>query len=116
MHMDSRNVDIVLVRMDKIGDLVLSLPVDEHPVFKGARVHWFISAGLGFVTSQAAPQRVSSEYKRSFSPFEFARMVKWLRANRPRTIVLLHNPWWVSCAAWFAGVPERMGRKSQWHS
>jgi len=68
--------------------------------------------GLGFVTSQAAPQRPSSEFKRGFSLPEFLRMVRWLRANRPRTIVLLHNPWWVSCAAWFAGVPERWPRVS----
>lgn len=114
--MDKRNVDIVLVRMDKIGDLVVSLPVDEHPVFQGARVHWFISSGLGFVTSQAVPQRASSEYKRGFSVAQFFRMVKWLRENNPRTIVLLHTPWWVSMAAWWAGVPERMGRLSQWHS
>ncbi|MGZ3723799.1 MAG: glycosyltransferase family 9 protein, partial [Bdellovibrionales bacterium] len=114
--MDRRNVDIVLVRMDKIGDLVLSLPVDEHPVFQSSRVHWFISSGLGWVTSQALPQRAFSEFKRGFSPFEFMKMYKWLRANQPQTIVLLHNPWWVSCAAWLAGVPERMGRQSQWHS
>lgn len=114
--MDKRNVDIVLVRMDKIGDLVVSLPVDEHPVFAGRRVHWFISKGLAFVAEQAAPKRQAVEFKRSFSPFEFVRMVNWLKKHQPQTIVLLHCPWWVSMAAWWADVPERIGRKSQWHS
>lgn len=114
--MDKRNVDIVLVRMDKIGDLVVSLPVDEHPVFGGQRVHWFISKGLSFITEQAAPKRHSTEFKRGFSIFEFFRMVNWLKRNNPQTAVLLHCPWWVSLAFWMAGVPERMGRKSQWHS
>lgn len=114
--MDRRNVDIVLVRMDKIGDLVLTMPVDEHPALGGRREHWFISQGMGFVPENALPQRAYSEFKRRFSPWEFMRMVKWLRENRPRTIVLLHNPWWVSCAAWWCGVPERIGRLSQWHS
>lgn len=114
MFMDKRNIDIVLVRMDKIGDLVLTLPVDEHPVFQGARVHWFISSGLGFVPAQAVPQRAFTEFKRSF--FEFFRMVKWLRENRPRSMVMLHAPWWVSLAAWWTAVPERIGRRSQWHS
>jgi heptosyltransferase I len=114
--MDRKNADIVLVRMDKIGDLVLTLPVDEHPALQGSHVHWFISSGLGFVTAQASPLRASTEFKRRFSPIEFMRMVTWFRENRPRTVVLLHNPWWVACAAWFAGVPERMGRLSQWHS
>jgi len=114
--MDKRNVDIVLVRMDKIGDLVVSLPVDEHPVFAGRRVQWFISKGLAFVPEQAAPKRQALEFKRGFSPFEFFRMVNWLKKNRPQTIVLLHAPWWVSFAAWWADVPERLGRKSQWHA
>jgi heptosyltransferase I len=116
MHMDRRNADIVLVRMDKIGDLVLTLPVDEHPALQGFRVHWFISTGMDFVTAQASPRRESSAYRRRFSFPALLRMVKWLRANQPRTIVLLHNPWWVSLAAWWAGVPERIGRRSQWHS
>ncbi len=114
--MDSRNVDIVLVRMDKIGDLVVSLPVDEHPVFAGQRVHWFITQGLGFVPQQSQPKRIAHEFRRGFSAFEFFRMVRWLNGHRPQTIVLMHCPWWVSLAAWFAGVPERMGRLSQWHS
>ena len=114
--MDSGNVDIVLVRMDKIGDLVVSLPVDEHPVFAAQRVHWLITKGLGFVAEQAQPKRSAHEFKRGFSPGEFFRLVRWLNTNRPQTIVLLHCPWWVSMAAWFAGVPERIGRLSQWHS
>ena len=116
MHMDRRNIDILLVRMDKIGDLVLSMPVDGHPALGGQREHWFISSGMAFVPENALPRRSYTEFKRGFSPFEFMRMVKWLRENRPRTVVLLHNPWWVSFAAWLAGVPERMGRLSQWHS
>jgi len=114
--MANRNVDILLIRMDKLGDLVVSLPVDEHPALAGAKVHWFVTKGLSFITEQAAPKRQSSEYKRGFSPFEFWRMVKWIQRNNPQTAVMLHNPWWVSMAAWFAGVPERIGRRSQWHS
>ncbi len=114
--MDKRNVDIVLVRMDKIGDLVVSLPVDEHPVFAGRKVQWFITKGLSFVTNQSIPKRSALEFKRGFSPFQFLRMYHWLKQQQPQTIVLLHNPWWVSMAAWLAGVPERIGRLSQWHS
>ncbi len=114
--MDKRKVDIVLVRMDKIGDLVVSLPVDAHPALGGSQVTWFISRGLGFITDQAAPRRTAVEFSRPFSPLEFYRMYQWLKAEKPQTIVLLHNPWWVSMAAWLAKVPERIGRLSQWHS
>src|SRR5690554_4522799 len=102
--------------MDKIGDLVLTLAVDEHPAFAGRRVHWFISQGLGFIAQQAAPKRQATEFKRGFTPLRFWRMVRWLKKNRPQTAILLHVPWWVSMATWWAEVPERIGRKSQWHS
>lgn len=114
--MDKRIIDIVIVRMDKIGDLVVSLPVDEHPVFAGQRVHWLVTKGLSFVTDQAVPKRSASEFKRRFAPMDFWRLYTWLKRNNPRSIVLLHSPWWVSMAAWLAGVPERIGRLSQWHS
>ncbi len=114
--MDKRNVDIVLVRMDKIGDLIVSLPVDQHPAFGGQRVHWFITSGLSFITEQASPKRQTTEFKRRFSPFEFLKMVRWFRRQNPQVVVMLHNPWWVSLAAWWADVPERIGRRSQWHS
>jgi heptosyltransferase I len=114
--MDKGNVDIVLVRMDKIGDLVVSLPVDEHPAIKGMKFIWFITKGMGFIAEQAAPKRPAEEFKRGFSPFEFFRMVAWFKHHQPRTVVLLHCPWWVSMAAWYAEVPERIGRQSQWHS
>jgi heptosyltransferase I len=109
-------VDTVLVRMDRIGDLVVSLPVDEHPALGGQNVHWFITKGLSFVAEQAQPRRNFTEFSRGFSLFEIGRMVKWLKTNKPQQIVLLHAPWWVSLAAWIANVPIRMGRKSQWHS
>jgi ADP-heptose:LPS heptosyltransferase len=115
--MDKRNIDTVLIRMDKIGDLVVTLPVDEHPAFSGQRVHWLITRGLSFVGEQAAPKRAVTEFKRGFGlGGELFRMVRWFKRNNPRTVVLLHNPWWVGFAAWLAGVPERIGRLSQWHS
>ncbi len=114
--MDNRIIDIVLVRMDKIGDLVVSLPVDEHPAFAGQRVHWIVTKGLSFIAEQAVPKRTVTEFKRRFSPADCIRLINWFRRNNPRTVVLLHTPWWVSFAAWAARVPERMGRLSQWHS
>lgn len=109
-------VDTVLVRMDKIGDLVLSMASDQHPAVRGGRTHWFVTRGLGLIAERAEPRRRATEFTRAFSFREFVRMVRWLKHHQPRTIILLHNPWWVSAAAWWAGVPERIGRLSQWHS
>lgn len=108
--------DVVLIRMDKIGDLVVTLPVDTHPALGGRRRHWFITQGLGFIPTQAEVPRDYSEFKRGFSPWRFFRVVRRLRALAPEITISLHTPWWVNMAAWWAGVPIRMGRKSQWHS
>src|SRR5262249_13897830 len=99
--MDKRIIDTVLIRMDKIGDLVVPLPVDEHPVFAGQRVHWLITKGLSFVGEQAAPKRAVTEFRRGFGiGGEMWRMVRWFKRHNPRTVVLLHTPWWVGLAAW----------------
>lgn len=102
--------------MDRIGDLVVSLPVDRHPALGDQRVHWFITKGLGFVAEQAQPRREFTEFSRRFSIFEIFRMIRWFKAHKPFQVIVLHAPWWVTFCAWMAGVPIRMGRKSQWHS
>lgn len=109
-------VDTVLVRMDRIGDLVVSLPTDTHPGLRDQRITWFITKDLGFIPDNAEPKRNYLEFSRRFSIFEFFRMIRWFKSNHPHQVIFLHSPWWVSLAAWTAGVPVRMGRKSQWHS
>jgi heptosyltransferase I len=109
-------IDTVLIRMDRIGDLVVSLPVDAHPALADQRIHWFITNGLSFVAEQSQPRRNYTEFKRSLSIVQIFRMLRWLRSNKPQQAILLHAPWWVSWTVWLAGVPIRVGRKSQWHS
>lgn len=109
-------IETVLIRMDRMGDLVLSLPADSHPALGGQNVHWLITKGLGFIAEQAQPRRAYTEFSRRFSVFELVRMVRWFKTQKPLQVVILHAPWWVSLAAWMAGIPIRIGRKSQWHS
>jgi ADP-heptose:LPS heptosyltransferase len=113
---ESRQSHTVMVRMDKMGDLVLSLPCDQHPALKERDVHWAITKGLEFVAEQALPKRKYTSFSRNFSPLGFLRFKSWLQSVNPLQIVILHAPWWVSCAAWWAGVPVRIGPLSQWHS
>lgn len=113
---EPRQAHSVLVRMDKIGDLVLSLPTDTHPALVERNVHWAITKGLEFVAEQALPKRKYTSFPRHFSPVGFFRFVYWLKGLNPLQVVLLHAPWWVSMACWWAGVPVRIGPLSQWHS
>lgn len=108
--------NVVLVRMDKIGDLVLSLPADELPIFAQAKKHWFISSGMEFIADHASPPRIYTAFKKWWSWAEFCRMIRLLRQLKPQMVIVLYAPWWVGLAALLARVNVRIGRLSQWHS
>lgn len=102
----------VYIRIDRMGDLVLTLPVDEG----SPDIHWFIPKGLGFLLNMSIPERKHTEFNREFSWPEFKRMVQVLRELKPQRVVIFHAPTWVYFAVRLAGVPERFGRLSQWYS
>lgn len=111
---------ILFVRMDRIGDLVLSLPADgqfqELPDVGEREVDWWISEGLGFVTDHAVPRRRVREMKSKIRFREFKVFLREVKARKYQMAVVLHAPWWVSALMWFARIPNRLGPRSQWHS
>lgn len=107
---------VLFVRMDRIGDLILTLPADQHPIFKNAETTWFISHGLGFVAQNAVPKRSFFEWKKEFSFAQFFLFVKKVRKLNPDVSVSFHSPWWVTLALFLARVPRRVGVLSSWHS
>lgn len=106
---------ILLIRLDRIGDLVSTLPVDEHPALKGQPMMWFISKGLGFIPKNAVPERRFQEWPTKITFGEFFKFVKSIRTLKPKVAIAFHAPWWVSLALVLAGVPQRVGPASQWH-
>lgn len=105
---------LLFVRLDRIGDLVLTLPVDE--ALPEAEVHWWIPQGLSFVTRSARPRRHATETPRRIDFREFLRCLREVRSQRYDAAVVFHAPWWVSCLLWLARIPIRAGVRSQWHS
>jgi ADP-heptose:LPS heptosyltransferase len=104
----------VFVRMDRIGDLVLTAPCDEG--LRDVEVDWFVTKGTGFVLAHSQPPRRYHEFQKSFSIRNFLHLTGILLRLRPDGILIFHAPWWVSLAAFLARVPVRCGRRSQWHS
>ena len=102
--------------MDRIGDLILTLPVDQLPQLKGSEVNWIITRGLSPFAAQAVPARKFTEFPVQFSATNFLSMLRHLRRANYDLAVVFHAPWWVSLALWIAQVPARVGVKSQWHS
>src|SRR4051812_16794654 len=104
----------LFVRLDRIGDLVLTLPVEQK--LDLLSVHWWIPYGLGFVTKSAKPARNTKEIRSSLSISEFFGLLKQVRADKYSAAVVFHAPWWVGFMLWLARIPIRVGVRSQWHS
>lgn len=107
---------ICLIRLDKIGDLVCTLPVDEVPWLQGSQIRWVIAQGLGFVTSHAQPGRRFLQLNKNNKWESFLTLRRHLREEKFQAAVSFQAPWWVSLALWLEGVPIRAGVQSQWHS
>lgn len=105
---------ILLIRLDRIGDLVLTLPVDES--LENTRAHWWIPPGLSFITNAASPRRDALEVARPIDFRRFLELLKRVREEHYDAAIVFHAPWWVSCLLWLARVPIRGGVRSQWHS
>ena len=108
---------VLFIRMDRIGDLVLTLAADS--VFDGASVSpvdWWIAPNTGFIADHAVPRRRVREMKMSVQNSEFKQLLRELKSRAYKTAVVFHAPWWVSMLLWLARIPNRVGVKSQWHT
>lgn len=99
-------------RTDKIGDTVLSLPLDElvRNELQNHRVRWFLHSSTLFLAEKSEPKRQAKTLPK------FWELVKLAREEKPKAAVVLQAQWWVSLALLLGGVPLRAGRLSQWHS
>lgn len=106
----------LLVRLDKIGDLISTLPVDELEQFKGHEVHWVIAKGLGFLPKNAKPQRSFSEIDLGKSRQARQQLREIIQREKPDAAIVFYAPWWASWVLASEKVEKRFGRLSQWHS
>ncbi len=110
------NKKVLLIRTDRIGDLVLSLPVDESLARLSYQTEWWIAEGLDFIPSNALPVRKTLQIKKAFAFEEFKRLYQLLRVSKYSMAIVFHAPWWIALLLFVARVPIRAGPKSQWYS
>lgn len=103
---------VLLIRVDRLGDLIVTLPVDQ--LLPESEVTWVVPKGLAFVPFYAVPRRKSLELGRTLK--DVWRFFWFVRGGTFDAAVVFHGPWWVSFILWCAGVPVRVGVRSQWHS
>ncbi len=107
-------MSIVFIRLDKIGDLVATLPIDQAlPKSLSQNLHWVLPKGLGLL---AGDHRSYLELDLKTEKESEKKLVQYLKQVDAKMVVIFFAPWWVSRACWKAGVALRVGRRSQWHS
>ena len=107
----------LFVRLDRIGDLVLTLPVDEIPAFAERSVHWLVPDQLAFIPRLAQPNRAFTGWTKQKNSWQnFWHLFHWLKSQKFDEAIVFHAPWWVGAALLIAGVKLRVGVRSQWHS
>ncbi len=111
-------MSLIFIRLDKIGDLIASMSVDQHSALQNEEITWVISKGLAWIPQSGLPSRKHLEIPSSKNNWQnaYKNLLNFLRDKKPRGVVVLYAPWWVSLACWRAKVPLRVGRLSQWHS
>lgn len=109
-------MNILLIRMDRLGDLICTLPVDQHPDLITGRysTQWMISKGLGAVLDCARPPRRGWENQLKFSWTNLWQLTKKLRKEKFDKVILFYAPWWVAAACFFAQIPQRYSPRSRW--
>lgn len=107
---------VLLIRLDKIGDLISTMCVDESTSLDQTEVRWVISKGLGFVPDWAQPSRAYVELSKDDWKTSLKALRGFIRDFKPDVAVSFQAPWWVNFALWLERVPVRSGVLSQWHS
>lgn len=98
--------------MDKIGDLILSLGVDQHPDLQNREVHWLVPSFTQFILEASQPKRKYKAFPKEFRWKNFIDLVRYLRAESFHEAVFFQGEKWILFALWWARVPVRVGAKS----
>jgi heptosyltransferase I len=107
---------VLLIRLDKIGDLICTLPADQVLDEKVYDVTWVVQKGLGPILDLGVKHRNYIELDKNNIKQAREKLNSLIKVLKPDIAVSFQCPWWVNFELFKAGVPVRSGVKSQWHS
>jgi ADP-heptose:LPS heptosyltransferase len=107
---------ILLVRLDKIGDLICTLPVDQVLDEKVYEVTWVIQKGLNKILDLADKKRKYIELDKNKVDESRSKLSEFLKNEKFDAAISFQCPWWVNFEIFKAKIKKRVGVLSQWHS
>lgn len=106
---------VLLIRLDKIGDLICTLPVDQILDPSYYEVTWVVQKGMGAIVDLGEKKRNYLELDKSRTRFSMNLLKRLLKENQFDVAVSFQSPWWVNYLLYMNGVPRRIGPLSKWH-
>lgn len=107
---------VLLIRLDKIGDLICTLPADQILDESKYDITWVVQKGLGAVVELGEKKRRYVEIDKN-NPAEARRILSvFLKQNQFDCAISFQCPWWVNFELFQARIAVRAGVLSQWHS
>ena len=106
----------VFIRIDKLGDLINTLPADQLQAAKNLDITWVVSNAVKPLIVRAIPERKFETIDPQDGKVGFKQLVGILRKIKPDLVIVFYAPWWATLACWWARIQFRAGRLSQWHS
>lgn len=115
-YLNSKSPDkkkkIALIRMDRMGDLMCTLPVDQNfHNSEQSEFTWMITQNLGFILENTEPERNFQEWNLNFSWNTFKKFIEF--SKQFEAAIVFHAPIWVYVALWWARVKDRFGPRSK---
>ncbi len=107
---------VLLIRLDKIGDLICTLPADQVIDSNTYDVIWALQKGMGAIADLAIKKRTYFELDKADPKKSALKLRELLKQIKPDVAISFQAPWWVHYELFRARVPLRSGVKSQWHS
>ena len=107
---------VLLIRLDKIGDLICTLPADQALDRNQYEITWAVQKGLGGIVDLGDRNRNYIELDKTNPEASRLTLRNFLQAKNFDYAVSFQCPWWVNFELFKARVPHRAGVKSQWHS
>lgn len=107
---------VILIRLDKIGDLICTLPTDQVLDQDTYDVTWVVQKGMANIVNFGEKKRRFIELDKSNPKASRKIFADFLAKNNFDYAVSFQCPWWVNYELFKHRIRHRIGVLSQWHS
>jgi heptosyltransferase I len=107
---------VLLIRLDKIGDLICTLPADQILDTNQYDVTWTVQKGMGRIVELGEKKRKYLELDKANPKESRIQFAEFLKKNNFDYAVSFQCPWWINYELFKHRIRHRIGVLSQWHS